>query len=252
MNGTTSGRPQTGLAGNWLERGLQVLFPPVCAICRQVCLPDQIGAANGGGRICRSCLAMLPLRTRENRRLSWPVQLADAAHQDARVLCAGFYRGTLRQALVRVKFADAPETAAALSSLLVQLVGSTCERFDAVMAVPLHRDRLRERGYNQAGLLARQVSLALKIPDWSDHLIRTRATGRQSAQQSREERLSNLAGAFGWRDGSAPGTLSGKSAHILLLDDILTTGATLTAAASLLWQAGCQVTGLVVASNRQR
>jgi predicted amidophosphoribosyltransferase len=139
-----------------------------------------------------------------------------------------------------------------LSSLLVQTVGSTGERFDAVMAVPLHRDRLRERGYNQAGLLARQVSLALKVPDWSDLLIRPRATGRQSAQQSREERLSNLAGAFAWRDGSTPGTLSGKKAHILLLDDILTTGATLTAAASLLWQAGCQVTGLVVASNRQQ
>ena len=169
---------------------MQILFPPVCSICHQVCLPDQIGSANGGGRICRSCLAMLPLRSRENRRLAWPVQLTDPAHQDACVLCAGFYRGTLRQALVRAKFADAPETAAALSSLLVPLVGSAGERFDAVMAVPLHRDRLRERGYNQAGLLARQVSLVLKIPDWSEHLIRIRATGRQSAQQSQIGRAS--------------------------------------------------------------
>lgn len=240
-----------GFAANWLERGSSILFPPVCAICRHVCLPGQIGLSCGGGCICRACLAMLPLRTGENRSLIWPAQLADRSHQEARVLCAGYYRGTLRQALVRIKFADAPETAAALSGLLVQLTAFSNGSYDAVMAVPLHRDRLRERGYNQAGLLAGQVSLGLKLPDWSEHLVRHRATGRQSEQQSREERLANLAGAFGLRDGFQPGRTTAHPSHILLLDDILTTGATLTAAASALWQAGFQVTGLVVASNRQ-
>lgn len=241
----------SGFAANWLEQGLSVLFPPVCAICRHVCLPGQIGLACGGGHICRTCLAMLPLRNGENRSLAWPVQLADPSHRGARVLCAGYYRDTLRQALVRIKFADSPETAAVLSGLLVQLAAGSKDRFDAVMAVPLHRERLRERGYNQAGLLARQVSLVLKLPDWSEHLMRNRATGRQSVQQSREVRLANLAGAFSLQDGFHLGKAAAQPPHILLLDDILTTGATLTAAATALWQAGFQVTGLVVASNRQ-
>lgn len=247
----SSNHPSTGFAANWLEQGLSVLFPPVCAICRRVCLPGQIGLACGGGRICRACLATLPLRTGEKRSLDWPVQLADPSHRGARVLCAGYYRDTLRQALVRIKFADSPETAAALSGLLVQLAAGRDVRFDAVMAVPLHRDRLRERGYNQAGLLAKQVSLAMRLPDWSEHLTRNRATGRQSAQQNREERLANLAGAFSLCDGFRLGRTAANPPHILLLDDILTTGATLTAAATALWQAGFQVTGLVVASNRQ-
>ncbi|MEA4888715.1 MAG: hypothetical protein VB070_04530 [Clostridiaceae bacterium] len=135
--------------------------------------------------------------------------------------------------------------------------------FTAVAAVPLHRNRLHERGYNQAGLLARKVSDDMKIPDLSTCLQRNRETLRQSAQQGRTERLANLFGAFSlawntqksntiqtWTElkNNQPGQET--SNHLLLVDDIFTTGATLTAAAYPFWQIGWHVTGLVVASNR--
>ena len=245
---------QSAAWSTWLKSGLNIFYPPVCAICRQICQTSQIAYTNGCGNICRLCLASLPLRIGAAQHLAWPLLPGDSDHPPAEVLCAGYYRNTLRQALLHVKFADAPDIAAALSGLIVRLVVVAGARYDAVMAVPLHKDRLRERGYNQAGLLTTQVSQALKIPDMSERILRVRATGRQSAQQNREERMANLDGAFRLSGQLACKPLAAgrlHTIHVLLLDDILTTGATLTAAAAVLWQAGFLVTGLVVASNRQ-
>ena len=245
---------QAATLSTWLKSGLTILYPPVCALCRQICQTSQIAYTNGRGNICRPCLASLPLRIGAAQHLAWPLLSGDSEHPPAEVLCAGYYRNTLRQALLHVKFSDAPDIAAALSGLIVRLVVVAGIRYDAVMAIPLHKDRLHERGYNQAGLLTTQVCQALQIPDMSELILRIRATGRQSAQQNKEERMANLDGAFrlsGQLARKQPAAGSLHTSHVLLLDDILTTGATLTAAASVLWQAGFLVTGLVVASNRQ-
>ena len=234
---------------DWLPAGLDILFPPVCAICSRIYQP---AAAYAG--ICRQCLATLALRFGYQQRLAWPQAQIEGGPSSSEIFCAGYYQGALRRALINLKFADAPEKAAALAGLLVRLLSHAERQYRAVLAVPLHRNRLRERGYNQAGLLAEQVGSGLHIPDFSDCLLRVKATQRQSAQQGREERLANLAGAFcldnrhaGFRQICQPGE---RNRNILLVDDILTTGATLTAAAIPLWQAGYRVTGLVVASGQ--
>jgi competence protein ComFC len=103
-------------------------------------------------------------------------------------------------------------------------------RFDAVVPVPLHRVRLRKRGFNQAELLARGVAAEINSPV-SDTLKVVRSTGDQ-VELSAAQRRANVAGAY---RASAP--LRGK---ILLIDDVFTTGATMSACASTLVRAGAR------------
>jgi ComF family protein len=96
---------------------------------------------------------------------------------------------------------------------------------DVVVPVPLHPKKLASRGYNQSELIARGIGDALRIPVATDALIRTKDTESQT-KKSREERVNNMADAFVIKEA---GTLAGR--HVLLCDDVLTTGATIEACA---------------------
>ena len=218
-----------------------LLLPPVCCLCRRVHRPvtDYPG-------ICRSCLARLPLRFGPQQRLA-------GKDGESGVIAAAYYLPPVRDLLLRLKFSGAPQMSIALTGLLTQLVRRQVPDAAAVLAVPLHRRRLRERGYNQAGLLAGQLADALGLPDLSAGLLRCRETGRQSETADRHERRVNLAGAFSrdlayWQAWLAAWP-AGSQARLVLGDDGLTTGATLAAAAEPLRRAGFAVTGAVVASN---
>lgn len=116
---------------------------------------------------------------------------------------------------------------------------------DAIVAMPCSAARLRQRGYNQAQLLAQQLSELWQIPLWP-HLQRLQ---QQTAQQrlDRAERMSNLQNAFAVSAAHPP------PARILLIDDVLTTGASFCTAADCLRRAGAvQIAGLVVASNHNK
>ncbi|HLO04927.1 MAG TPA: double zinc ribbon domain-containing protein [Symbiobacteriaceae bacterium] len=122
-----------------------------------------------------------------------------------------------------------------------QLGAQIAPLYDAVLPLPLHRSRERERGYNQAALLATGVGEVLGRPVLTGLLRRQRQTARQ-ADLDRAERRANLAGAF-----SAPlqhPDLAGRS--LLLIDDVLTTGATATAATEALLAAGARRVDLAV------
>jgi ComF family protein len=109
-----------------------------------------------------------------------------------------------------------------------------------LVPVPLHIERRRSRGFNQAELLARQLAPLLELPT-SESLVRARPTTKQH-RLNRAARLENLRGAFGMR----PGVLAPRVA--ILVDDIITTTATLEACASVLRAAGCEaVYGFAVA-----
>jgi ComF family protein len=104
-------------------------------------------------------------------------------------------------------------------------------KIDAIVPVPLHPSRQRQRGYNQAALLAAEVGAQLQIPVREEQLIRTRATAPQ-VDLSAEARRDNVRGAF----RSTGSELSGK--HVMLIDDVCTTGSTLESACATLREAG--------------
>ena len=110
---------------------------------------------------------------------------------------------------------------------------------DLIVPIPLHRSRRYERGYNQSEMLARGVAEMVDAPISCDVLIRWRPTRRQTALK-RSSRWDNLQGAFHVRD---PRLINGR--HVLLIDDVLTTGSTAGAAAKVLRAAGARRVDLV-------
>ena len=126
--------------------------------------------------------------------------------------------------------------AKAAGRLLSELMLEACagaERPHALLPIPLHRARLRQRGYDQALELARPIARVLGSPLRPDLLRRARNTAPQSRQLHASERHRNLRGAF-------TATAAAMPAHVALVDDVMTTGATLRAAAEALRQAGVE------------
>jgi ComF family protein len=110
----------------------------------------------------------------------------------------------------------------------------------ALVPVPLSRKRERERGFNQSAQLARALSVCLGVPAWDDALVRTHFTSSQT-RLTPEERLRNVSGAF--RVAGDPARLRG--AHLVLVDDVVTTAATLNACAAALFAGGTRIISYV-------
>lgn len=150
-------------------------------------------------------------------------------HALAGIRVAAHYEGPLRKAIRALKFGGQRRLAGPLGDLLAEALRRAEWPVDMLIPVPLHVARQRERGYNQAALLARRCAARVGAPVREDVLRRTRATAAQT-RLSAAERRDNLSGAFAV---TARGTaVMGR--HIALLDDVTTTGSTLAAAAEAL------------------
>jgi ComF family protein len=155
----------------------------------------------------------------------------------------GRYAPPFSNLVHQLKYYDRRSLSPVLGRPLAGLVMSdaTLKRAELIVPIPLHPSRLRERGYNQSQLLAIQVSQLTGIP-WDDALNRVRRTRDQTALND-EEREKNLAGAFALKPKAAV-----RGGKILLIDDVATTGATLSNAAAILRLSGAaEVVALVVA-----
>ena len=145
----------------------------------------------------------------------------------------------------RFKHADRTEHAAALAAMMARAGGGLLREADVLVPVPLHRARLLARGYNQAALLARALSRLSGVPVLVDALARpgrTAALGPLSAR-ARERAL---AGAIAVRPRRAA-AIAGR--RVLLIDDVLTSGATARACASCLLDGGARVVDVLVAAR---
>jgi ComF family protein len=148
-----------------------------------------------------------------------------------------------RQIVHALKYGGRTEVAAGMAARMARLTWPrdvVTER-TAVVAVPLARVRHRERGYNQSALLASHIAAAWGLPDWSMMVERTRKTSTQT-QLTPEARRRNVSGAFR-STAAARGRLDG--AHCILVDDVLTTGATAVACGEALRQGGARIVSLV-------
>jgi ComF family protein len=141
------------------------------------------------------------------------------------------YAGPVREAILRLKYGREIGLGDTLAQPLAAFTAELDWPVDIVAAVPLGRVRLRERGYNQAAVIGWPLALALGRPYVSDGLSRSRETTTQVGL-SRSERRQNVRGAF----VAAPSRIARK--NILLVDDVATTGSTVSAAAHALFASG--------------
>lgn len=144
------------------------------------------------------------------------------------------YRGTMRRALAQLKYEGAhrvaPLLAAEASPALARVIAVSGPA--VLVPIPVHLERLRTRGYNQAAMLARALAPSVGVP-WAEPLVRVRPTTKQH-RLNRAARLANLRAAFAVTAGvRIPET-------VILVDDIITTAATLEACAEVLSHAGAR------------
>lgn len=213
----------------WLRKAARAVFPPRCLLCREV------GA--DGRDLCRDCSAALPWNDSACLHCALPLQepgTCGACLQRPPPLTethATFVYGFPVDRLVpRFKFHKDLVAGRLLSELMAERLRDL-PRPAALVPVPLHPDRLRQRGYDQALELAKPLSQALGIALLPQALLRTRATAPQSELDA-SARQRNLRHAF-----EANGEVQLPD-HIALIDDVMTTGATLQAAAKRLRRAG--------------
>ena len=232
---------------------ISILFPGDCRICGQL-LADSRRAPicddcfRSFQRIpqpsCEICGRPLPgLAGKEGEPLLCPA-CHDRTYAFDRARSFAVYEGPLVRAILLLKFEQIEPLGRWFADRLAELVQSEQESFkaDVVVPVPLHRQRERERGYNQAALLSKPLAKRLRLPHKAVLLMRTRARPDKRIL-SLEERWESVRGAFATRPGSQVDNL-----RVLLVDDVLTTGATLDACARALREAGAKsVMALTVA-----
>jgi len=152
------------------------------------------------------------------------------------------FQGLVRQAIHQFKYNNFKALAIPLAQLLAESMETRPLPADVIVPVPLHHRRLRERGYNQSGLLAQELGNLTGMPVVEKSLMRVGNTPAQTRAASADVRRANVRGAFSCKDGR----LRGK--QVLIVDDVCTTGATLDSCAVALNRAGAgPVWGLTVA-----
>jgi ComF family protein len=147
------------------------------------------------------------------------------------------FTGSAKEAVMRLKFGGKPKLADFIADRLMSapVTHSLLASCDWLIPVPLHPVRLRERGFNQAALIAQRISRRLKVPIDLENVRRIRSTPAQALTQSRPERLKNIQHAF-----QVASRHAFRNKNLCLIDDVVTTGATLRAVAQALLDAGAK------------
>lgn len=205
----------------WL---LDLLYPPKCTFCRRL-------LQKGEEEICNACRVKLPVFSGS---LPAGPYISDGT-------AALFYRETVRESLLRYKF----QGLAHYDVCYGRLLSAACVRLplggiDAVTWTPVSRKRRRKRGYDQSRLLAKQLSRRLDKP-LSSTLRKVRDNPPQSTLSDADARRANVLGVY---EADAHAEILGKT--FLLVDDILTTGATASEAARTLLLSGAEAVYLAV------
>ncbi len=228
----------------WLRAGVDLLFPPACLGCDRetetglVCSVCADKLASGRLGVCPRCGRPLTGRSATCSRCRVPFCLS-------RVRALGPYDPPYSGLIHALKYDGKRVLAELLGGALTALLESDPElgRAGLLCPVPLHPARLRERGYNQAALLAREVGSGSGMR-CVRLLARVRNTPTQTVLHDDRARVANLRGAFRFA-----GRESVAGQRVILVDDVMTSGATLDAAGRELLRVGAaEVTGLIVAA----
>ena len=245
------GRGVRGWLADASDAVVSVFFPAGCRIC------DKLLAGSTWVPICVECRASFEAPPGKKCEVCGQAPAETAAAEDPvchacqqktyafeRARSYGIYKGPLARAILLLKWERMAPLGTWFAQRLAEMARSEGARLaaDVVVPVPLHRERERQRGYNQAWLISKPLARELRLPHRAMLLMRTRPRPNKQVL-SFEERWESVRGAFATRPGSQ---VDGK--RVLLVDDVMTTGATLDACARALLESGAKsVLGLTVA-----
>lgn len=221
------GLPMKGI----FDEFLNLLFPPLCLLCEQALVKTE-------RFVCTHCQASLPVLHLHEERSRMLFQKLSATLPVDEVLAYLLYQkaGSTQKLLHLLKYKNYPE----LAELLGRHFGARLAekgfagKFDLICPVPLHPKKQKKRGYNQSDYFARGLAIPLKASLMPGVVVRTRPSETQT-RKSRLERWLNVSTIF-----EVPDAGKIKDKNVLLVDDVVTTGATLEACAEVIFQAGCK------------
>ncbi|PWQ99023.1 ComF family protein [Leucothrix arctica] len=221
-----------------IRDSLQRLFTPSCLLCDASC--SETG--NAGISLCMGCQQDLPWILHSCNGCALPIESTELDYCSAcqqspwlsdQVICFVHYASPVDYLIKKMKFGHKLSAAKVLGRLMAQqIVQGDFELPDAILPVPLHKKRLRSRGFNQAQELYREINKTVAIPLLKG-VERTIYTEAQTLVKG-DERAKNLRGVFSVKLGST------VPKHVVILDDVVTTGATSNELSKVLKAAGVE------------
>lgn len=225
------------------------ILPGECPLC------GRIPADGSENFFCKECLDILhfvrsPLCSSCGGELSGILEMCpDCLHTKGKrpwkkALALFVMEGKVREIIYRYKYRKETALARPLGMLCAEKLLASGLKADVITYTPLHWTRCLMRGYNQAELLAKEISKHTDLP--VERLLKRKRLTRQQARLKRKERIKNMQNAF-----SALSEEKIRNKKILLVDDVLTTGATLSSATEELLRKGAEEVYILVAARRQ-
>ena len=230
---------KTGFSTNlnlWFQDAIHFLFPNVCVCCGTALYAHE-------PVICQMCLTELP-QTFFHLEEGNPVEKVFWGRVSLQTATSVFHfnKGNRVQTLIHtLKYKNRPDVGHELGRVFGPglLSNHSLKGAHAFVPVPLHPDKQQKRGYNQSEELAKGFAASMNIPVWNQALCRKVATATQT-KKSRTDRWENVKEVFCVEN---PETIAGKD--LILVDDVVTTGATIEACAQALLDAGCNSVSLL-------
>ncbi len=230
---------------SWFQTMLDFVFPAACVYCHKFVGDDRILI------FCQSCWSTMPLISESVcPRCGTPYSSHSVLQYAPEFLCgdcrtappffdracaAASYEGVIKEAIHQFKFHQKTGLGKPLAQALISRIPTSLDisQYQAILPVPLHKTRQRQRGYNQSAILARHLARHYGLRVLGHKLLRTRPTNAQAQMKGRKERQENVKNAFSVR---SPEVI--RDQNLILIDDVLTTGATMNECAKVLKQAG--------------
>ncbi len=230
---------------HWLQTALDFVFPAECVFCHKFLGDDRVVI------FCKSCWSKIPFITEPVcPRCGRPYASETVLRNNPNFVCGecrttqvffdralatAYYKDMLKEAIHQFKFNQKAGLGKPLAQLMITHLPKEIDmqEYHAILPVPLHKTRQKQRGYNQSAILAKYISQDYQIPLMVNNLVRIRNTGSQALLKGQKERQENVKNAFRVK---FPDPLHDN--HIILIDDVLTTGATVNECSKMLKKTG--------------
>lgn len=223
-----------------VKRLLHILYPVRCPFCDKII---SVPFLEKKYSICSRCLEEIEYvrepackkcgKPIENEREEFCQDCRKTTHYFVQGKAVWVYKGAVKKSIYRLKYGNRREYATTYAQEIVQQYGYWIKKkqIQGIIPIPLHKKRRRERGYNQAELIAREIGRQMNLPVYNNFLIRSMDT-RAQKELNDKERKNNLKKAFKIQKNDV------QLDRILLVDDIYTTGSTINAASRTLQEIG--------------